>query len=849
MKNKKRRSLHVIRAWFTKHKPLIKNLLIIGITLSIFTIGALLLWISTFTIPTLDSFDESKIHQSTKIYDRTGAILLYDVFQSQRRTVVPFDQISQNIKKATLAIEDNDFYNHGGIKFTSIMRALLSDIFTLHFNQGGSTITQQVVKNSLLTSEKKISRKIKELVLAIELEKVMTKDQILDLYLNEIPYGGSIYGVEEASQTFFNKKASDLSLAESAYLAAIPQAPSFYSPYGKNTDKLENRKNLVLSEMLKNKFISDTEYKAALKEKVALIPKGEGGIKAPHFVMYVKDQLEQKYGKNVLEEGGLKVITTLDYGLEQKAEELAAKYAIENKKKFNAENLALVAIDPKTGQVLTMVGSRDYFDKEIQGNFNVALAHRQPGSSFKPFAYATAFNKGYTPDTVLFDAQTEFSTSCSPDGKPLSPSANCYMPQNYDNTFRGPITMRNALAQSINIPAIKTLYLAGMGDVLQLAKDMGITSLTNVNQYGLTLVLGGGEVSLLDMTSAYSVFANSGVRNPYTAILEVKDKDGKVLEQYQSNPTQVLSEETASKISNILSDNDARTPVYGPRSLLYFPDKDVAVKTGTTNDYKDAWIIGYSPTIAVGAWAGNNDNSPMEKKIAGLIISPFWNAYMNEALKVMPDEKFKDPTPDDSLELPPVLRGKWQGGTSYFVDKISGGAATSLTPPEVIEERLTGGIHDILYWIDKDHPRDKKVNAPGDDPQFKYWEYGVQKWLEKQGITQNADVPVPQVNDSLHTPQSFPHIQIVNPISTNTYNQSDKITVIIGGTSTYPLSKVEYFINNTYIGNSTQTPFSFSFFPQDIDGIQTTNTLKAVAYDSVLNKGEATTNFSVNLDQ
>ena len=530
---------------FAKKNP--KQIFVIIFTLFFIFCGFIALWISTFQMPDLQSFDTRKVTQSTKIYDRTGKILLYDVHRDIKRIVVPFENISKDIKNATVAIEDVEFYQHGGIKISSIIRSVFSNILSGSFSQGGSTITQQVIKNSLLTTEKTISRKLKEWVLSIELEKVMTKEQILAIYLNGNPYGGSIYGIEEASKTFFGKKALDVTLAEATYLAAIPKAPTYYSPYGQNKTKLDKRQKLILSKMIESNFITKKEYDKAIKEKVVFLPQEKYGIRAPHFVEFIKQYLVDKYGEAVVQEQGLKVITTLNYDLQTKSEEIAKRKALENKIQFDAENVSIVALDPKTGQILAMVGSRDYFDKEIDGNFNVSLAHRQPGSTFKPFVYATAFKKGYTPDTVVFDLPTEFQTSCTPEGNPIDPNATlssstaCYMPENYDNQYLGPISLRNALAQSRNIPSIKTLYLAGIKDSIETAKSMGIKSLSeDPNQYGLTLVLGGGEVSLLDMVSAYGVFANDGIRNPYTAILSVEDLQGNVLETYTQNPQTIL---------------------------------------------------------------------------------------------------------------------------------------------------------------------------------------------------------------------------------------------------------------------------------------------------------------------
>jgi membrane peptidoglycan carboxypeptidase len=420
----------------------------------------------------------------------------------------------------------------------------------------------------------------------------------------------------------------------------------------------------------------------------------------------------------------------LNYDLEAKAEAIAKSYSVTNESTFNGSNDAFVVIDPTTGAILTMVGSRDYFDTQINGQFNVATAHRQPGSAFKPFVYSEAFIKGYTPDTVLFDVPTQFNASCAVDDFTTNATTGCYAPVNYDGKFRGPMTLRDALAQSINVPSVKLMYLAGVQDSINLAESMGIQSLGDASQYGLTLVLGGGEVSLLDMTSAYGVFATEGVRNPYYSIQEIDDSTGKVLEKYNPEPTQVLDPEITRKISDILSDNVARAPDYGLNSPLYFANQDVAVKTGTTNDYKDAWILGYTPNLVVGAWVGNNDNSPMDKKIAGFIVAPMWRAFMDEILSEFPAENFNKPQPDDSYSLKPVLRGKWQGGISNITQNPN---ADPNVPYNSVQETLSGGVHSILYWINKDDPLGPPPTNPNDDPQFSHWEYGVRLWAAQNG--------------------------------------------------------------------------------------------------------------------
>jgi len=829
-------------------KHFIKNTFIGGLIFVCVAGGLSFLWLSSFKIPNLETFESRKIAQSTRLYDRTGQILLYEINDKAKRTLVPSDQISKNIKNAAVAIEDAEFYQHNGVKISSFLRAVFANLTTGKFSQGGSTITQQVVKNSLLTSEKTISRKIKEWILALRLEKIYDKETILAYYLNDAPYGGNIYGIERASEMFFGKKASEVTLAEAAYLAAIPNAPTYYSPYGTHRDKLEDRKNLVLKRMVENNFITEKESTQALAEKVEFKPTDEESLKAPHFVIFVKEYLEKKYGEAAVREGGLKVITTLDYTLEKKAEEIAKRYALQNEKNFNAENASVVAIDPTTGQILVMVGSRDYFDKKIDGNFNIALAKRQPGSSFKPFVYATAFKKGYLPETKVFDLLTEFSTACNPDGTPIIPGHEdeCYMPVNYDGKFLGPISLRDALAQSRNIPAIKTLYLAGMKDSLQTAQSLGISSLTNVNRYGLTLVLGGGEVSLLEMTSSYGVFANEGVRNDYTALLEVDDANGNVLEKYEPHSYPVLDRQVALTISDILSDNVARTPEFGADSALYFPSYNVAVKTGTTNNYRDAWILGYTPHFVAGAWAGNNDNTPMEKKIAGFIIAPLWHEFMAEALTALPKETFTPPDPVDHSKIKPAIRGFWEGNKVYTVDKVTGKLATESTPVEMREDRVVKNIHSILYWVDRNNPLGDPPLSPDSDSQFKLWEYPIRKWVAEQHITEEADTVIPTGTDDVHTQNGAPKIKITNPKEGVSYPSSAKIAVSIESTGNFPLARIDVFINNSYVGTSASAHPSFSFVPSTERAVTASNTLRVVGYDSVGNSGEATSHFTVS---
>lgn len=824
----------------SKHRPGVPlNTIVIAFFTACFFIGGLtLLWASTLEIPDLSSLGDRKVEQSTKIYDRTGQVLLYDLHENVQRTLVPIDEISRHIKNATVAIEDAEFYEHNGIKISSFLRAVLVNLGSLEYAQGGSTITQQVVKNSLLTTDKTVTRKIKEWMLALKLEQVVTKDTILELYLNESPYGGSIYGIEEAAQTFFATSAKDITLPQAAYLAALPQAPTYFSPYGNHKEALESRKNLVLSRMRDLEFITEEEYIAAKEEVVNFNPQKVSNISAPHFVFYVREYLEEKYGKRQIEENGFRVITSLDATLQAKAESIVKEYALENEEKYKASNAAIVAADPRTGDILVMAGSRDYFDENIDGNFNIALAKRQPGSAFKPFVYAAALEKGYTPETVVFDLETQFSTSCRFDN--MSSEPPCYSPGNYDGVFRGPMSLRDALAQSVNIPAVKVLYLVGISTAIQLARDMGISTLTNPAQYGLTLVLGGGEVTLLDMVGAYSVFANHGDRVPLTAIIRIEDRDGNLIEESKPISSNVLTEQTALRMSDILSDNEARTPAFGHSSALYFPNHDVAVKTGTTNDYRDAWIMGYTPNIVVGAWAGNNDNSPMDKKVAGFIVAPLWNAFMQSALASRPVERFPEPEPLPA-DLPAPLRGEWRGGETYSIDSISGKLATPFTPPETRKDRVVTEIHSILYWIDKNNPRAGKPATPANDPQFPYWEYPIQIWKQNSGIIEGDRSWIPTEFDSIHTQSTIPAVTITTPSNGTSIPIGSTVSVGVQAVGTYALVKAEFYFNGILVGTSSTFPFTFSTTPGEHGIPPGEGTISVKVIDGVFNKGEART--------
>ncbi len=796
----------------TSKKRLFVDILLVGMTIAFLGLAFVLVWAVSLKTPSPDSFDDRLLGQSAKIYDRTGKILLYDLSQKVRRTVVPFDKISPYIKNATIAIEDETFYEHGGIQAKSIVRAILANVMSLRFSQGGSTITQQVVKNSLLSSDKSISRKIKEWILSIKLEQVTDKDTILNMYLNSSPYGGNIYGVGEATENFFGKNPGEVTLAESAYIAALPQSPTSLSPYGKNTARLEDRKNSVLKKMLELGFIKQEEFDAAMKETVVFQPKSLAGIKAAHFVMYIKDYLENKYGDDMLQNGGLKIITTLDYDLQLKAEEIVKKYVIDNQKKLKATNAGIVAIDPKTGQILTMVGSRDYFDKEIQGNFNITTAHRQPGSAFKPFVYATAFSQGYLPETPVFDVNTEFNSGCTEFGVPISgTTAKCYHPQNYEGGYKGLMNFRQALGASRNVPAVKILYLIGVDNAIKTARAMGVEGLSDANQYGLSLALGGGEVSLLDMTSAFGVFGNNGIRSPQTGILSVTTADGQELESFDSQTKlaqQVIPEQTALAINDVLSDKYARNTIF---PLSYTGDREVAIKTGTTNNSRDAWSIGYTPSISVGAWMGNNDNTPMAQISSALIVSPMWKQFLDYALTKVPVEQFEKPIYNKDVKNP-FITGTWR--------------------------TESGEVHSEIYWINRSDPLGLPPSNPSADPAFRLWESAVLSW---------AGTPAGQ--------SVIPAPVGVQPAPSTSFRVSLGSTMFIPKTMpatasvfNYPPGtiKVDYFVNGENIGSSNQPPFSITFTPGNIKSIQDENELKATAFDSMGGRADTSGVFSTN---
>jgi penicillin-binding protein 1C len=638
--------------------------------LAFISLAVFLIWVATIKLPDFNDFENRKIANSTKIYDRTGKVLLYNLHDNIKRTQIKNTEISDYIKQATISIEDRDFYNHFGISPRGILRSVWVAINKGSVTQGGSTITQQVVKNALLTRERTLTRKLKEWVLAIKLDAQVSKDDILNIYLNESPYGGTIYGVEEASISYFGKHAKDVTIGEAAYLAAMPQAPSRYSPFSGDRLQLETRKNIVLQKMLEEKFIDKKQFENAMAEKVTFLSRESSNGKAFHFVFYVKKYLEDKYGKDVVENGGLKVITTLNWDYQKEGEIIIKEGALKNASRFGAENSSMVTTDPKTGQILAMVGSRDYFDTQIDGKYNIATALRQPGSTFKPIVYLLGLMNGFEPETVLYDIPTQFSTNCDAYGTSLN-GGKCYAPVNYDGNFHGPVSLRVALQNSLNIPAVKMIYLVGVKKTLDFAKKLGVTSLGDYSRFGLSLVLGGGEVSLLEMTNVYATFANDGIYNPTTPILEVTDKDGNIIEKYTSKSVDVIPKEYTDKLSDMLSDSAARSLTFSYGNPINYYDRQVAAKTGTTNDFRDVWVMGYTPSVSVGVWGGNNDNRSVQN-VAGAVLSPVWRKYMNYVLKDLPVETFDTPAPLPA-DSPSFINGNYCAGGAGTILRYVGG--------------------------------------------------------------------------------------------------------------------------------------------------------------------------------
>jgi 1A family penicillin-binding protein len=799
--------------------------------IGIFALAILFLYYAK-DLPDPNKLMDRKVAESTKIFARNGE-LLYEIHGEIKRTLVNLDQIAPTLKQATIAVEDKDFYKHKGISITGIARAVLVDILTGKKTQGGSTITQQFVKKSMLSDQKLFDRKIREIIISLSLESKFSKDEILKLYLNEIPYGRNTYGIEAASISYFGKSSKDLSLTESAYLAALPQAPTYYNPMGSNRQALDNRKNVILGLMREQGYITKEQEDAAKNEKITFL-KASTGILAPHFSLMVQDYLEKKYGEVTLQEGGLKVYTTLDLSLQKIAED-AVKAGVEtNIKKYNGHNAALVAADPKTGQILALVGSKDYFgDSEpknctpgkdclFEPNVNVATSLRQPGSSFKPYAYITAFKPDfkYGPATMLMDVETNF-------GKYGDKN---YMPQNYDGKQRGPLSMRQTLAGSLNIPAVKTVSLVGVENVVQTARDLGITS--PMSDCGLALVLGGCEVKLIDHVSAYGVLANKGEKNEKTFILKIEDKDGNVLEEYKNEPKKVVDEKAVYLLTSIMTDNNARSYIFGANSPLILPDRPVAAKTGTTQKWHDGWAMGFTPSLVAGVWVGNNDGTFLKQGADGVLVAaPIWNSFMKEALKGKPSENFDKP----------------QGINNVVVDAVSGKLPTDLTPQtktEIFADYALPTQYDDVHIsvgfdsltnqpADPSTPRDRIIyknytvlhSERKNNPD---WENPVIAWAQAQGYVYppTSDYIIQPVNGE-GIPGDPPQINIIEPADNQTI-AGLPFKVIASISSQNKINKAVLSIDGQEYKTLIAAPFVFEVNKKYADG---QHLLAVKAYD------------------
>ncbi len=771
---------------------------------------------------------------STKILDRNGEVL-YDIFQDERRTPVDIENIPLQLRQATIAIEDKNFYEHQGFDPLGMIRGF-SRLFTRGYAQGGSTLTQQLVKNVLLTPERSIWRKIKEFVLAVQIERKYEKDEILQMYLNEAPYGGNMRGVQTASETYFGKSVSELRLVESAILAGLPQRPTYYSPYSSNPDAFKERTKQVLRRMREDGYISEDDEKNALEELENLeFQDRSATFKAPHFVQYVQEKLEERYGASVIEQGGFKVTTTLDLNLQQKAQEIVYE-EIDKVKNLNISNGAAVVLDPETSEILAMVGSKNFDDPDYDGQVNVTTALRQPGSAIKPITYAAALENGYTASTLIMDVPTKFRAG---EGQPY------YEPVNYDGRYRGPVQVRYALANSLNVPAVKMLAMVGMDNMLSLAYDMGIESLEptreNKQRLGLSVTLGGGEVKLLELTSAFGSFMNGGHKVEPISILRIEDIDGKVIEENEPKKGKsVLSEGVAFVIADILSDNQARSAVFGTNSLLNVPGYDVAVKTGTTNDRRDNWAVGGNKNAVIGVWVGNNDNSPMTSVASGVSgASPIWRRITIAALESKPKVTFEPPSSVVQLAVDSVSGYAAHDGfperLEYFVKgtepgedpihvklKVCRNDGKLATPSDV----SAGNYEEKEYFLFKEED-------PTGEPNL--WQESVLAWMFAQS------------DERYHPPteycgQSNPvFVGFDNPRHEQS-NLDNEFQVKIRAESTTNLTKVELYVND-----SLHRTFESRPFEHNLSLNNGKYSLKAKAYDSEGRTNENTINIGVGV--
>jgi penicillin-binding protein 1C len=808
---------------------LLKNLILLAAALFLFgtiVFLALFAWYSR-DLPDPNALTLREIPQSTKIYDRTGEELLYEISGDEKRTLVTLDDIPDYAEQATIAAEDRKFYQHRGIDVTGLARAV---IFA-GTRGGGSTLTQQLVKNAILTNERTISRKMKEIILSLALERRYTKDEILQLYLNEIPYGSTNYGIESASRAYYGKSVQELTIAEAATLAALPQIPTVYL---NNPDRLKARRDWILESMAELDYITSEELETALAEDSA-VDIQLSGIKAPHFVLWVKEQLVEEYGEKTVEQGGLKVITTLDYEKQQIAEEEIAANVETRSELYGFNNNSLVSLDSKTGEILALVGSANFFDEEINGQVNTVLRPLQPGSSFKPLIFAAGFELGYTPNTILWDAVTRFGTM-----------TGAYEPKNFNLKEYGPVTIRQALQGSLNIPAVKMLALVGVTEGVEFAQRLGYTTITDPSRVGLSLVLGGGEVLPLEHAAAYAALADDGKYKAPVAVLRVESANGDILNEWtEPEVTEVLEPNIARMTTNVLADDGARAMVFGTGGFLTLPGRPAAAKTGTTNDSKDAWTAGYTPQMTTVVWTGNTGGQNMNTNAGGSsVAAPVWNAYMRRVHEGLPVEGFTQP------EIPARGKAVLDGVLPFElvrIDTISGKLATDRTPEHLVEERVCGEYRPIVSYVNPSDPLGGAPNDPTSHPWYQPWQEAIDRFIvnhnenleEGQAPYERCDIPTEE--DDVHIARNEPDVRIQNPDRNDNVGRS--FTIDVNADARRGVARLEVRVNGSVVatsGNSDEINVDLpSWVPQG------RVELSVLAYDDADNVGNDSVSINV----
>lgn len=779
---------------------------------------------------------------SSRIYDRNGG-LLYDVYKDEKRIPVVWENVPDYLKQATVAVEDKSFYKHPGFDYLTPLR-ILKNLIVMHRLTGGSTLTQQLVKNVLLTSERKLSRKIREFILAVQIEARYKKDEVLLMYLNEAPYGGAMWGVGSAVEQYFGKPLKALNLAECAILAGLPQRPNAFSPFSKTPTAYIARTEHVLDRMMEDGYISDELRKKTMEEvKNYKFYENKTTILSPHFVFWVKDELAEKYGDEAVEGGGLKITTTLDLKVQNEVQRIVSE-EIDKADKMGISNGAAVVIDPKTGQVLAMVGSRGYFSDKTDGKWNVTTHVRQPGSAIKPITYLMALRRGYTASSMIVDAPVTF---------PGGPGQKDYSPQNYTGKFTGPISLRNALGNSINTTAVKMLAVVGVENMLRQAFDMGLTTLEptkeNMSRFGLAVTLGGAEVKMIDLAGAYSSFANGGTKIDPIGVLKVEDRNGKVWEDYRDViGKRVMSPQEAFIISNILTDNGAREMTFGAKNGLVIDGYQVAVKTGTTNDKRDNWAIGWTPNILVAAWVGNNDNSPMLKVASGVSgATPIWRRIMLYALPKRTKQDFPIPESIVQMEVDKVSGYASHDGFAsrqeYFIDG---------TQPKIINDPIhlklkvcksgppAGGLAPPDDVASNNYDEREYFKLREEDPVSKdgknRWQEGIDKWIGQQSDKDKYNPP-----ENYCRSDGMVNVGIDSPGHQSTVGRPFDIR--LKTTSLKKITEVKLWINGEEKKTWSEKPFDWT-------GVELPDgkyTIKVKATDKDGNSAEREAKFGVNM--